>query len=343
MKNLILGIFVLIFAALASCKVDVDPTTDINTVEFSIKTEDDSLAKGATVLIYGSEEAYNTAYANFDTTGKTADTTLIATDGKFFIDLNSKKTYWVRVLYSKDTTGGLISGKIPFSNDEKGVQFGPFESNNFDGTKINTYATITLSKAYSILIVAAKDNSNVNVKVSSNAGKCIKLSDSIQLSNSGILDVSNLPSTLTDIDKTSSKYLVFIVPMGKIKIYYINSFGCVSTVEKDISGGGSIEKDLLEPCTNGNITFYNKTSNLTDIEVVLNTSDFVGTLSDRVSSSYSPSCGEIRKTNSFVTISRPLGVYEYFATSKSGNCDVTGNFKLEKIGQCVSVEIKMCK
>ena len=69
MKNLILGIFVLIFAVFASCKVDVDPTTDINTVEFSIKTEDDSLAAGAKVYIYSSEDAYNLAYANNDIIG----------------------------------------------------------------------------------------------------------------------------------------------------------------------------------------------------------------------------------------------------------------------------------
>ena len=342
MKNLILGICVLILASLASCKVDVDPTTDINTVVFSIKidNEGESLVKGAKVFVYSSEDAYKTAYAKYDTTGKTADTTLVATEGKFSLDLNSKKTYWVRVLYSKDTTEAFISGKVPYSNDEMPVQFGPFESNNFDGTKINTNATITLSKAYSFLLVAAKDTSNINVEVYNSIGKeCLRLSGFSQLSNSGILDTSNLPRTKDLLNKTSSKYLIFVVPKGKIKIYYINSFGCASIVEKYISGSGSIEKDLLEPCTNGNIVFYN-TSNFTDVKIIiLNPNDTIGTLTSK--SSNAPTCNTTSVSNSYIKVSRSLGEYRYIATSKSCNCEIPGVVKLSYVGQCMPVEISM--
>lgn len=344
MKNLILGIFVLIFAALASCKVDVDPTTDINTVEFSIKTEDggDSLAKGAKVYIYSSEDAYKKAYSNYDISGTTADTILLATNGKVSLDLNSKKTYWVRVLYSKDTTIAFNSGKIPYSNDEMPLQFGPFENNNFDGTKITTYASITLSKAYSFLVVAAKDTSTISVDVYNSIGnKCKVLNKLSKLINSKITDLNNFPA-LTGFDSTTNKFLVFVVPKGKIKIYYNNSLGCVSTTEKYISGAGSIEKELLEPCTSGNVVFYNKTSGLSDIKVVLlNPSDTIATLSGKVSDA--PSCGQKSTNNSFVSISRPLGVYYYIATSKSGNCESRGLVTIANVGQCVPVEIKMCK
>jgi len=342
MKNLILGICVLILAAFASCKVDIDPTTDINTVVFSIKIENegDTIVKGAKIFVYSSEDAYKTAYANYDITGKTADTTLVATEGKFSLDLNSKKTYWVRVLYSKDTTGVFNSGKIPFSNDEKGVQFGPFESNNFDGTKINTNATITLTKAYSFLVVGAKDASSIDVKVYNSKGDtCKLLSNYSQLFKSAISDTSNLPDKISSLDKTSSKYLIFVVPKGKIKINYKNSLGCVSTVEKYIKGGGTTEKDLLEPCTSGNIVFYN-TSNFTDIKIILlNPNDTIGTLSSK--SLNIPTCNTTSLSNSYIKVSRSLGEYKYIATSKACNCEIPGVVKLSYVGQCMPVEISM--
>ena len=198
-----------------------------------------------------------------------------------------------------------------------------------------------LKQEYKV-IVAAKDNSSINVKVFHSGKECALLNSNQFLFKSGFANLSDIPASINLLDITTTRYLIFVVPKGKIKIYSNNSLGCISTVETVIYGGGTIEKYLLDPCISGRIMFYNKGSRLTDIEISFtNPNEYIATLSGKIDRT--PQCGEVSTNKSFVSIYRPLGEYPYVASSKSGNCEYKGTVIIKNIGECISEEIKMCQ
>ena len=317
MKKIVFYCTALLATVLVSCKVDVDNSVKVNKIEFSIKTDDNgAIANTAKVFIYDSEAAYQNDYAKEDTIGASAINKGVATSGKFNTELTSNKPYWVRVIYFQKSAEVLNAGKtVMYSNDELGVQFGPFESKNFENNNLTTKASITLTKAYCYLLVAAKDIATV--------------------------EVSDL---FTKFDKQDRQYMVFVVPKGNISIYYKSMAGCNKVVNKKITGDKRVVVDVLESCVTGTLVFYNKASDFTDIKVILSTpSDTIGTLEATDLSYTNTNVCDLSSSRSLIKVSREIGTYKYVATSKSGNREIEGTVSITNANECKPVEILLVK
>ena len=334
--------------ALISCKVDVDNAVKLNKIEFTIKTDDgDALATNAKVFVYESNEAYQADYDNGDTIGKGALNKGMASNGKFLTELSSSKPYWIRVIYFQKSNEAIMNGEqVMYSNDELGVQFGPFSSKNFDNNNLTTKASITLTKAYYYLVLTAKDSARVDVSVTYGQNlKCKVLNDESFLLDSKNFAASQLDDLKnnigTNFNKKNRQYLVVVVPKGKINIFYKSTFGCSKVVSQTITGNKRVFSDFIESCQSGLLVFYNKASNTAynDIKVVLtNPSDTLGTLSS-VDASLSGDICSASKSASLIKVSRELGTYRYVATSKIGNKEQQGTITIGTANQCVPVEI----
>ena len=351
MKKIVFYCTALFATVLVSCKVDVDNAVKLNKVEFTIKTDDNgAIASTAKVFIYDSEAAYQNDYTKEDTIGASAINKGITTSGKFNIELTSNKPYWVRVIYFQKSAEVLNAGKtVMYSNDELGVQFGPFESKNFENNNLTTKASITLTKAYCYLLVAAKDNASIEVSVFNARNKaCEKLSFNNNLVNSGALTIGSLDelekNLFTKFDKQNQQYMVFVVPKGNISIYYKSMAGCNKVVNKKITGDKRVVVDVLESCVTGTLVFYNKSSDFTDIKVILSTpSDTIGTLeATELSYTHTNVC-DFSSSRSLIKVSREIGTYKYVATSKSGNREIKGTVSITTANECKPVEILLTR
>jgi hypothetical protein len=343
MKNIFLCIIAAI--ALVSCKVDVDNTAKINEVEFTIRAEDDSLAKNARIFIYDTEASYLSDYQKGDTNSTAlAISKNTASNGKITTKLAANKAYWIRVVYFQDVSktepSALIGGVQMYSNDEETVKFGPFENNDFGTENLSTKATIRLTKAYSFLAITAKDSSNIKVYNSEN--KIISsLGGRTNLTTSGSSSDVETDKNLLSI--TNAKYLLYKVPKGKISVSYKSKNGCAGVNTITIQGKGEIVKEELTPCDAGTIVFYNNSSDLKDIKVILlAASDTLGTISSKNTGYTDATVCDLNSNESLIKVGRAVGTYNYLLTSASGPCEVKGTVEVSKNG-CVRVPINLCR
>jgi hypothetical protein len=348
MKKNLFYCAVMICLGLISCKVDVDNAVKLNKIEFTLKTSDgDALASNAKVFVYESNEAYQADYDNGDTIGKGALSKGVASNGKFLTELSSDKPYWIRVIYFQKSNDAIMNGEqVMYSNDELGVQFGPFSSKNFENNNLTTKATITLTKAYYFLVLTAKDSARVDVSVTYGQNlKCKVLNNESFLLKSNNLTAAQLDdlknNIATNFNKDSKQYLVVVVPKGKINIFYKSILGCSKAVSKTITGNTRLVVDFIESCQSGLLVFYNKASNTTynDIKVVLTSpNDTLGTLSS-FNTSYVGDVCDFPKSASLIKVSREIGTYHYVATSKIANKEQQGTVSITVDNQCVPIEI----
>jgi hypothetical protein len=341
MKNFSYIILIIASSFLFSCKVDVDNSEKINKVEFSIKADDGDTAKTALILIYPSEAAYNEAYSKNDT-NIIAGSGVIkgrAINGKFTQNLSSRKTYWIRIIHFKTSTDPMNSGTVMYSNDENDVQFGPFESKNYDNENITTKATVVLTKAYGYLVVASQDSADDTVKVfTSNNLPCPKLSNSNVLKNSSTSLEDDIPNILTSFDKSSQEYIVFIVPKGDVKIYHKSALGCSKFKTVTIKGNGEVKKELLESCETGSIIFYNSNSLMTESIKIISMPDQSNFGVFNGSTSTPPLCSAPNIGTGYFKANLPIGKY-YFKALISRSETAVDSFEITK-GGCITKEIK---